>query len=794
MEPILGGGKLFVATHNGGVYALNALTGAPIWRFQANGPFLQSPAYAEGRVVCASADGFVYALDAGHGTMRWRSKAEEGGFAAAPIVAGERVFIGSRRGRFLCLRLRDGARLWRRDLGAPVRQTAAYFGGKAFVASEDGVVHCLDGATGKPAWRSSPLSGQSARDYYPVIARSGSRACVIVRTNPVVAMPERIAEDRRLLCDLAGIDGSDWRTLDAWIKSDRARGNPELWEKERQGILRYLSARPEARSFFVLDAATGKSVATPPLLWIGGCQGVGTPPVPLPDSRWLVYYRSAYGNWSLGVAPLVALGRYDPATNRIEPLFHRGGAQPPWNAFWGTADESQNFVVAGDLVLIVHQSTLSGFDLKTGSLFPIRGERDTYGGYKNLPWARNEWNGPGRAGVAVDGERIYWQTGSRLLCLLAGESGPPAADVEIDGGTLIVRKPPALSHPSEDALRRLLAATTREILSRRWAPLMVQPGIAGREFFFDNSGDLFESLSLAYPYLPRSLQAQARRLLRSEWKSHPPYEASAWYPLDQGARREYFRFPKNQLSRPGSDRPCHPFGNLYAAWLYASRCGERKTVLANWPQLKAAFDDFLRSGWTLDGAEGDRYANRYLSSALAFVRLAEKAGDKEAARKAWSFRNRTLRERAAWWRKSAENARLAVFNGSADLDRFIGNGQGLFFSLAPHQAKLALFADLTPEEAKQIRNETPEAAERIWRAFSDLCPTWPLVGEERQVHYGENDIDPPDFSLDAFKAQAWLTDAPVRSLEESLDLPFCRADLFFAEKLSILLERLHRKG
>ncbi|MDW8026729.1 MAG: PQQ-binding-like beta-propeller repeat protein, partial [Armatimonadota bacterium] len=50
-EPIVYDGKVFVATHNGSLYALSAETGEPIWRFKANGAFLHSPSCVDGLVV-----------------------------------------------------------------------------------------------------------------------------------------------------------------------------------------------------------------------------------------------------------------------------------------------------------------------------------------------------------------------------------------------------------------------------------------------------------------------------------------------------------------------------------------------------------------------------------------------------------------------------------------------------------------------------------------------------------------------------------------------------------------------
>src|SRR5208337_3544174 len=101
--------------------------------------------------------------------------------------------------------------------------------------------------------------------------------------------------------------------------------------------------------------------------------------------------------------------------------------------------ESQNFLVAGSTAFIIHQGTLSLFDLQRGELSPVWGERDTYGGFRNPPWARNEWHGPGRSGLAVAGKRIYWQTGSRILCLVAGEP----AGVERPQPPPIAKDPPS---------------------------------------------------------------------------------------------------------------------------------------------------------------------------------------------------------------------------------------------------------------------------------------------------------------------------------------------------------------
>ena len=788
-EPVVADGKVFVSTHNGNLYALDAESGNPLWRFQANGSFLNSPAFSDGLVVAGNTDGHLYGLNSETGELRWSISAGQGGFAASPVISDGMVFIGSRAGDFLAADLSSGRMQWRHNFDVSVRQTAAVADGKVFVTAEDLRVRCIDAETGMLLWVSGQLAGQTARDYYPVIVNAGGRTFVVVRTNPVVHMANLIGQDRRLLTQQAGLGDAGWREIDAWAKSEQARGTEELWRKEQEAIVNYLKEYPHVRTFFVLDAETGKESSPAPVLWIAGCQGVGTPPVALPGGRLLVFYRSAYGNWNHGVAPLVALGILDLAENRIEPLFHDHGMRPPWNTFWGTADESQNFLVAGDTLLIIHQGTLSGFDLRNRKLFLIGGNRDTWGGFHNLPWARNEWHGPARGGVAVADNRIYWQTGSRILCIASGEEGEAAADIGINGNDVPVVKAP-MSEERENpgnVLQKRLVEAVKEFLSRRWAALYVEPGLAAREFFFDDSGEVFESLAWAYPYLPGDLQSQVKEFLASEWEQYQPFTQRTWYRLNDGERRELFQVPEDLLSRWHSESLPLPFSNVYAAWLYAERCGEWDRVLSAWPSIRASFDDFVQSDQK-DGF-GTIFANRYLASLIALSRIAEKKGEAQVAHRAQAMADEKAQIIIEWWRKGAQDVNMPVFQNISEWDSFLGKGDPLFFKVSSHRAKLRLFYGLTPEVANIITSETPDAAGRVWRLLEVLCPTWYLMGEERQVHYGENFVDPPDFALSAFKAMAWLKDASGEGLAQRVDIPFCRADLSYITKLAVALER-----
>lgn len=781
MEPIVDNGRCYVATHAGNLYAINAETGVGEWKFSTSAPFLQSPAVTGGIVISANAAGSIFGVNDATGELRWNWQAPNDSFSAAPIIYEGKVFIGSRRGAFYALDAATGRLLWQTEVNAPVRQAAAAHGKLVFITGEDLRLRAFDLVSGRIAWTSEQMSGQTARDYYPVVVDRGGKTYIVVRTNPVLSMGNHISRDRALITRHAGVDDSDWRKIDAYVKSTNALGNPALWQKEQENIIRYEEARPEQRTFYVFDAATGGKSHITPVLWVSGCQAVGAMPAATRDGELFVFYRTAYGNWTHGVAPLVGLGLYDVEKNTISPVHHTRGMQPPWNTFWGTADESQNFTVLGGDVLITHQGTLSALNLKSRNLRALWGERDTYGGFRSPAWARNEWHGPGRGAVAVSDGRIYWMTGSRLLCLREGEKeevGPKGVE------TPKVVKAPTSRPPGKEAARGDFDSALKEILSKTWAPLYVEPGLHGREFFFGESGDYFRALSGAYPIAKKEQQERIRKYLAQLWEQRPPYAAAGRLDLTTGERREMFVVPQELLARLGQDKLAHPFGNLYSIWLYASQCDEWSRVLEVYPELLKCYNDFRETKWKLE-PRGDLYANRYLSSLLALEKIATRKEDLSTAASLREEIKITSEQLIAWWRAAAQTGTLSNFKGSAELDPFIGQGDRISFKIAPHRHKIALFKDMTPEVAAIIQEKAPEAFQSVWQTFSLLYATWPYLGEERQVHYGENFIDPPDLAIDAFRVSAFLRKGESMP---PVDIPYGRADLFHLEKLALVLK------
>ena len=804
-EAIVADGRVFVGTYAGNLYALDADSGETLWSFRAGGPILHSPAAGEGVVFVASEDGYVYAIDARSGQQVWRTETKaDGGFDTSPMLADGRVALGGRNGVFYVLDAKTGAVKGQTATDGPIRTTAAFGDGRFVFASDDMRAYCVDG-TGALLWRSEKLPGQSLRDYYPVII--GER--VVLRSNPAGPYAERHGADQRVLLDHAGVRGG-WQETDKFLKSDAIQGTPEKIESERQAVLAHLERTPDARTFFVLDLATGKESVRMPVLYAAGCQGVGFPPVLTNDGRAIAFYRSAYGNWSHGVAPVVTMGVLDFGRAAVDRLWHTSGQQPPWNTFWGTADESQNFSVGGKTLYVCHQGTLCGLDLETNKLYYIAGNRDTWGGEPGLPWARNEWHGPARGSAAIAGGRLYWLTGSRVICIEGGakegrdvgkpwpeqptsetaplavpEPAPVPAAAELEQYVWAAVQPNAAA--GDAALgERLDREVGRLLAGERLAPLYVQPGLAGREFFFDSSDETVRALMLAYPHLPEKTRATAKAFARQEMQRFPLWSGKCPYPLDEGRRRERFDIPKAFL-QPSRHRAPHPLGNLYALWLYVDRTGDAAVVEENWAAIKGCYEDFAKTNWRLDPDKCDVFGNRYIGGLIALARLA-KGRDEALAGEAARRAAESLAALLESYQRGLAELRPVSLRSIQEVDRFIGGGNSIFCSDA-HSAKIAKFLDLTPEIAAAVRDHAGEAARAYLRVIDLMMPGWYLAWEERQVHFGENFADYPDQALSILNAKALIAREADARLERALDLPWCEGDLFFIEKIVRILER-----
>ncbi len=114
------GGRVFVATGFGWVYALEIQSGKKVWEKNLSAPIRSSPTVANGRVFVITADGTVKALGAADGNEIWTHQGlpEKAAILnnASPAVDGDVVIIPYPSGDLVALNASNGQQAWSESL------------------------------------------------------------------------------------------------------------------------------------------------------------------------------------------------------------------------------------------------------------------------------------------------------------------------------------------------------------------------------------------------------------------------------------------------------------------------------------------------------------------------------------------------------------------------------------------------------------------------------------------------------------------------------------------------------
>jgi polyvinyl alcohol dehydrogenase (cytochrome) len=181
-QPTMAGGRVFVGTQSGTVYALSAATGCVHWTFKADAAV--RAAVSVGRIEAKSGPVYaafigdrsanVYAVDAARGTLLWRTRVDEFPYArvtGSPTFHNGRLYVGVASGEetagavaeYECCRFRGslvaldaatGARIWKTYTIEEPRPTR-----KNRVGTQ------LWGPSGAPIWSSPAIDVQRSAVY-----------------------------------------------------------------------------------------------------------------------------------------------------------------------------------------------------------------------------------------------------------------------------------------------------------------------------------------------------------------------------------------------------------------------------------------------------------------------------------------------------------------------------------------------------------------------------------------------------------------------------------------------------
>jgi outer membrane protein assembly factor BamB len=104
--------RIYVASRDKNLYALDIKTGREAWRVAASDIMTATPALHGDLVIFAAFDGKVQAVSARDGKSRWTYDAKLG-VAGDVVVAGDRVLVGSRSYDLIALDSATGEELWK---------------------------------------------------------------------------------------------------------------------------------------------------------------------------------------------------------------------------------------------------------------------------------------------------------------------------------------------------------------------------------------------------------------------------------------------------------------------------------------------------------------------------------------------------------------------------------------------------------------------------------------------------------------------------------------------------------
>lgn len=125
-----------------------------LFRFQSDDQdwLDKTPAVSDGRVFCCSSAGKLFALDAATGAALWRVSIGEGQALSKPVVHDGRVYVGTIRG-LVALDIHNGWPLWSMETSRPVSAAPLPYFDTLFVSGQDHYLYALEAESGREKWR-----------------------------------------------------------------------------------------------------------------------------------------------------------------------------------------------------------------------------------------------------------------------------------------------------------------------------------------------------------------------------------------------------------------------------------------------------------------------------------------------------------------------------------------------------------------------------------------------------------------------------------------------------------------
>ncbi len=815
------GGKVFFGAADGRIYAVHAANGQLAWSVPTGAAVWNAPLVHEGAVIIGSRDGKVYAIDAASGKVRWTASTG-GPLLASPALDAKagRVYAAGEDMRLYAIDLGNGQLHWRSE-----KLPGATFRGYHPVVAPDGAV-MVAVAPVMSQDSIAPILMDMVKEVFGDVASwrhsKEENARLRAMNHKQLAQPGTYQRQldylrKRLTAEPAYqtffvLDPADGRQRFVapivYAESMNGTGAPPLVAPDGRVIVKYqalLRSRYEHYSPFLnvgyLDTRTGHIA---PIMDQSRTYGWH-------DSLLLVHDEQC----QLSAAGRVLINTHQDNVNAMDLDTLKGYGEPfctniheprpgealsiwahilrneplPVGKEWlirGTAVYGGGSAidvpvsVAGDSFYYVPTHEINSgcaviaYRVQPGGTAgrppqpPIEkltpAERNNIG---KLPWDWDTLQTQRVRHVLKELDISVPGTRPQPLAEQAAQKVAAIPDADLDRIIWEARLLPPPASSSASPLRPALTAAVTELIGKQWRPLVFPAGkhpIEAYRFFIEPT-EMLERLAQAYPYLDPELQQQVKRHVAEMDSPGGPLDGPTGrrtFDPQQGEIRSAYNVPPEKLWRVNDDLVRTSLARLYAIWLWVHTTGDWSHVQRHWTALKGLVEQAPNK------MEED-CRNGHVAGLIAYCRMAQHANDQAAVERGVAAARNAMRERLVF--------ELAHPAGAVVAD--VPTGRQVF----------ARWRNLTPEVARLCGTYSGKAQRELVDVYVDYHrPTWWLAWNVELAWRNECPFSLPTMSVEIFAAKALVLHEPADRLRSYLDIPWCKADLFYIRKLVHCLE------
>ena len=845
IQPIAANGKIYVSTARG-LYAFRASDGYLLWVYPTELPLGNSPTIAtvNNRSIAyvGGYDRKIHAVDANSGQEIPGYSAYEAsaGFETNPLVINNVVYAGNRDGYFYALNAVTGSLIWSYKTDGPILFSAAYKNGVIYFASNDAHAYALNLTNGSLIWKSQKLLGSGFHSYWPVIyTEKATGKDYVIFTGGENYKPDSVigfsltGEETQTLFGNISVGDLIGPTSTS-IPGDWIQGTVAI---DASMITNYYQSRPDRRTVFVLDGATGQEFTFDsngdgkpeyaPFTWAGVTHS-GTKYPPVINGVDGVYYQdTAYysGGWVSRGGPV----GWKFGTQYISRV-HTGPGQGSDEG--NASDEPMAYSSGGKLIYwsLCCDRLAGSYDITIPSGQPNRdwiiygylanwltGYQPMYDGGNAAAYNSVDgwqiYSGKNQSKNGVYGKhgttqsppipyqgKLYFLKGNALLAFSPTGANPqaplPLAAIESVQSNSTPPSKAELTQRLETEVQKMVAA----------GPL--RPGylVSGfinfygngsktdeREFgeifdYFQNPADTVYTLLLAYPHLSSTTQQQVKTYLQTNYGPGAKYDFTKIVHVGYGtgAAREVFEIPPEYADwwwlpytspyNPSTEPMCGICGywHHFPPFSFYSAWKYAQIVGNNDPTFAKNIFNLMNS--KIEAPPEDTF----LIHKPYFINLyaAGYLGYLQLKQLAGLGGDATV----TGYYNHMLSLRVGNFTKDTPYPPLMADASNWEESYNNTLAVARNFMFLTPELADYLNQQISSQVQAAIDEYNYVAPYWFV--SKFDDSYGEGTIQHLYDTPALFQAKAWILKQPYNELVKWLDVPaFYQGDLFYIQNL-----------